>query len=251
MHDPNTAPFLEPPILPVLAETEDWVVVAKPSRLMVHRSEERVPDKYFALQLVRDQVGCRVHPVHRLDRGTSGTLLFAKNPEWARRLQAALSAPDAGKTYLALVRGAFKQVGSVEIQQPMKDDRGVLREASSTVRALGVSTDPRCSLLEVRPRTGRYHQVRRHVRDLTHPVIGDSVHGDTKFNRLFRDAWGLDRLGLHALRLDLPLDNGERISAVSPLPPELASLFRRMPWWEAAVTLEPALALQWPLERAP
>lgn len=236
--------FDSPPVLPILAQSDRWVVVAKPSGLMVHRSEARVPDRFFALQLVRDQVGARVFPVHRLDRGTSGALIFALDSEMARTLQEALASPDTHKTYVALVRGAWKREGWVEVANPMRDDNGFMKEARSRVRGLGASTEPRVSLLEVHPFTGRYHQVRRHVRDLTHPVVNDSVHGDTRFNRVWREATGMERLGLHALSLHLPLGD-DSLEVSCPLPPDFSEVLQKMPWWEEATQLLPALSSPW------
>jgi len=229
--------------LPVLARAEHYVVVAKPAGLMVHRNQH-TSDRVFALQVVRDQVGCYVHAVHRLDRATSGCLLFALNGEWARLLQEAITSPDAVKTYLAFVRGEFRHSGPVEVDNPMKDSRGHRRDARSVVSCLGTSAHPRCSLLQVRPATGRFHQVRRHVRDLSHPVLGDSQHGDTRVNRAWREEWGLNRLGLHCLSLDLPLPGGERLQASCPVPDDLARVLRRMPWWDQAVEACPQLALR-------
>ena len=228
--------------LPVLGQGEDWIVIAKPPRLVVHRTEGARFD-YAALQRVRDMVGRHVYPIHRLDRGASGCLLFATEQAAAGPLHAALARPDTVKTYLAFVRGWFKADGEVLIDRPMKDDNGILKEASSVVDCLGRSHDPRCSLLRVRPRTGRWHQVRRHVRDLTHPIVGDANHGDTKINRWWKVEHGVKRLGLHAVSLELTFPDGERRRFVSPLFKDQWKLFRRMPWWGEASALEPALAL--------
>lgn len=234
------------PYLPVLARTDDWVVVGKPPRLMVHRPrDDRTQDRWFALQLVRDQVGRRVYPVHRLDRPASGCLLFALSSEWARRLQAAMSSAQAHKTYLAFVRGVMREPGPVVVDNPMQDDHGVLREARSVVQRVAFSHHPRCSLLQIQPTTGRLHQVRRHVRDLGHPILGDRQHGDTRVNRAWREEWDLPRLGLHCLSLDLPLDDG-RLQVTCPVPTPLADLWRRMPWWPAAVERLPELEIPWP-----
>ena len=228
--------------LRVLARGEGWIVVAKPPSLVVHRGAHTLGE-YAALQRVRDLVGRRVWPVHRLDRATSGCLLFATDRALAGPLHAALGAPTARKTYVALVRGWFSADGPVVVETPIKlgPDRYV--PARSVVDCLGRSRDPRCSLLRVRPETGRNHQVRRHVRDLSHPVIRDHAHGDSRVNRWWRDNYGLTRLGLHALRLELDLPGGGRLDAVCPLFRDHAEVFARLPWWTEAVAREPALAL--------
>ncbi len=216
--------------LPILTLTEHYVVVAKPARLMVHRSK-LCRDNVYALQLVRDQVGRYVHPIHRLDRATSGCLLFAFDPEWARLLQDALR--DGQKTYLAMVRGNIEDFAPVDVRKPMKDDNGILKDAHTWAQALGGSADPRCSLVLARPSTGRYHQVRRHLRDLSHPVLMDATHGDTKCNRWWRENTSLSRLALHCWRMDLPLPDG-RLQVTCPIPEDLGRVWREMPWWNRA-----------------
>lgn len=228
--------------LAVLARGEDWIVVAKPPRLVVHRTQGARFD-VPALQRVRDMVGGYVYPIHRLDRAASGCLLFATERAAAGPLQAALTAPETVKTYLAFVRGYLKSEGPVVVERPMKDDNGILKEARSVVEWLGRSRDPRCSLLRVRPATGRWHQVRRHVRDLSHPIIGDSRHGDLRVNRWWKVEHGVRRLGLHALTLEMTFPDGARRRIVCPLFKDQGKLFRRMPWWREALARQSALGL--------
>lgn len=235
---------MDTPTLHVLARDADWIVVAKPPRLLVHRAPQAAAATHHALQIVRDQVGAHVFPIHRLDRPTSGCLLFATTKAAAAPLQEALTHPDAVKTYLALVRGHWNRgEGAVIVDKPMNDDQGVSREATSEIRCVATSVEPRCSLLIVRPRTGRFHQVRRHARDLDHPVIGDHAHGDTRVNRTWREERGADRLGLHCLTLDLPLPDGTRIQATCPLFEDHHRVWSALPWWSEAVERVPALAL--------
>lgn len=222
----------------VLVRTPDYAVVDKPSGLTVHRSRGST-ERVFALQLVRDLLGQRVHPVHRIDRGASGCLLFALSSSAARELQAAMSDPQARKTYIALCRGRWTAgEGPILVDNPMKDDNRRLKDAATEVLCLATTAQPRCSLVRARPRTGRYHQVRRHVRDLNHPVIGDSQHGDTKFNRVWRDQHGLARLALHCHRLELPAAG---IDVACPLPEDLAGPLRRVPFYERALREWPDL----------
>jgi len=233
------------PHLPVLSETPEWIVVAKPPRLLVHRNAYH-PKAEACLQWVRDQVGRHVYPIHRLDFQTSGCLLFAKQQSWAGPLQKSLQ--NGRKTYIAFVRGYFKHENPVRVENPMKDDKGILKEAESTIEFIGRSHEPRCSLLRVFPKTGRFHQVRRHVRDLHHPCIGDSEHGDTRINRWWRDNSAANRLGLHCLHMDLPLPDGEVLSVSSPLFEDQYEVFSSMPWWEDALAKEPTIGLQpWPI----
>ena len=230
------------PPLPVLAQGDRWIVVAKPPCLLVHRNW-RQPRAAAALQAVRDQVGKRVYPIHRLDNQASGCLLFATERTLAGPLHASLTAEDTVKTYVAFVRGYFKSDEPVVIDKPMKDDNERLKDALSVVEFLGRSHEPRCSLLRVRPRTGRYHQVRRHVRDLTHPIIGDADHGDSRINRWWRENSMANRLGLHCIGLDMTLPCGERIEISSPLYADQYQVFSSMPWWPEALVREPRLGL--------
>ncbi|MGB0641247.1 MAG: pseudouridine synthase [Myxococcota bacterium] len=214
--------------------------MAKPPRLLVHRNMYH-PRADACLQRVRDQVGDYVYPIHRLDHQASGCLLFAKQRDWAGPLQTSLT--SGRKTYAAFVRGYFKHEKPVLVDTPMKDDNGFLKEASSVVELLGRSHDPRCSLVRVRPQTGRWHQVRRHVRDLHHPCIGDANHGDSRINRWWRENSSANRLGLHCLSLELELPNGDSLSVKCPLFDDQHTVFSSLPWWQEACSREPILTL--------
>lgn len=226
----------------MLARGEDWVVVGKPSGLVVHRSDMG-NERRAALQLVRNQIGQYVHPVHRIDRGTSGCLLFALRTEAIAPLVEVLRAGT--KQYIALVRGNIQTRDPITLERPMTSSRGQLQDACTTMVPIAGSPDPRCSLVLATPETGRYHQVRRHVRDLSHPVLGDSTHGDTRENRVWRETWGLNRLALHCLSLELAVPEG-KLRIVCPVPDDLRGILRQMPWWAEAVAQLPDLAQTWP-----
>ena len=243
--------------LPVLASTDDWIVVAKPPWLLVHR-DALSPRADAALQRVRNQTGGWVSPIHRLDRQVSGCLLFARRSEWAGPLSRALTDAGARKQYVALVRGTWKRGPEpVVVDTPMKDDNGILKEARSTVTPIAWCAEPRCSLLLVEPHTGRYHQVRRHVRDLDHPIIGDTKHGDSHVNRAWREERGMRRVALHCLSLHVPLEGfapnpEDAAPAVRPMPPisvtsplfsDFADVLRGLPLFEQAAERLPALSL--------
>lgn len=227
--------------LTILAQGDGWVVIAKPPKLLVHRNP-RMRRADAALQRVRDMMGARVYPIHRLDRNTSGCLLFATDRSLAGPLSAALSDPASQKTYVAFVRGFFARDEPVEVTTPVKYSDNLYKDSRSVVRLLGRSHEPRCSLLEVRPSTGRHHQVRRHVRDLHHPIIGDGDHGDSRVNRWWREHHGSARLGLHCLRLHVPFHTGD-IDAVSPLFTDQRALYEALPWWPDALARCPDLGL--------
>lgn len=224
------------PRLVVLHESPHFVVVAKPPGLLVHRNEYQ-PEAPAALQAVRNMLGTSVYPVHRLDRGASGCLVMATSSEWAALLGAALHAGSKG--YVALVRGAYRATEPVTVDRPMKDDNGVVKDAITVIRALGASAEPRCSLMYAEPQTGRYHQVRRHLRDLCHPVIGDGDHGDNAVNREWKTR-GVRRLALHAHSLRLALPDGELV-VTCPLFSDHHATFSTLPFWSEAVANLPGL----------
>ena len=162
---------------------------------MLTHGHPRFPNEISLITHIQEQLQRQMYIVHRLDRGASGCLLISKT---ARRVQQYKESLQHGtKSYLALCRGVYKGVSPKVCTNPMKV-RGVRKEASSRIQCLATMDDPRCSLFFVQPHTGRYHQVRRHLRDQTHPILGDSEHGDSKVNRWWRENMGLQRLGLHA-----------------------------------------------------
>ena len=229
--------------LTVLQQTDEWVIVAKPAHLTVHRSEMSRGEKHYALQLARDTVGQKLWPIHRLDRPTSGCLVFATSPKGVARLQAGLTSDKAVKRYLAMVRGTAPAGETTFVDHATKGADNRRREAQSTITVLGSSPQPRCALFLVRPHQGRYHQVRKHCVHLSHPIIGDSAHGDTRINRQWRENWNLNRLALHCLSLDLPLEDGTSLSVTCPPAPELVEVWKQMPWWDEALGRCPELGL--------
>jgi len=151
-----------------------------------------------ALQRVRDQLGQPVFPLHRLDRATSGLLLFALSSEVARDMQSVLAAAETRKRYLALCRGCDPQL--TRIDHPLARELGALkREAVTEFRLLG--TFERYGLYEAMPLTGRTHQIRRHLKHASHPIIGDVRYGKGEHNRRFRERFAFHRLALHCHRL--------------------------------------------------
>ena len=203
---------------------DDLLVVDKPSGMIVHRGWAR--DRVVAMTLARDQVGRRVYPAHRLDRGTSGVLAFALDRESARRLQEAFSAGEVGKRYLGLVRGHAPDELVVDHPIP-KSPGGPRVPAVTEIRRL--ATFERYSWVEAVPKTGRLHQIRRHLKHLSLPLIGDVKYGKGEHNRLFRERFGLHRLALHACELELDHPrSGRRLCCRAPLPDDLAGPFAEM-----------------------
>ena len=218
---------------PILYQDQRIVIIDKPAGVLVH-SHPRFPDEIPLVQRVRDQLGQPVWPVHRLDRQTSGLLIFALSPDFVEPMAEALR--QGQKTYWAFVRGNFPHDDPITVETPIKG-----KESLSIVRCLGQSAEPRCSLLEVLPKTGRNHQVRRHVRDLHHPILHDGDHGDSRVNRWWRENMGLKRLALHAGILHIKYQ-GRTLEIHSPLPQDLSTVFENMPWWNTALLTQPRLS---------
>ncbi|MDH5492548.1 MAG: pseudouridine synthase, partial [Myxococcales bacterium] len=181
----------------------------------------------FVLQTLRDQIRRYVYPIHRLDRATSGALAFALSPDHAREAQQAMQQGQFEKHYLALVRGTPRE--RFVIDEPMRNDGGEEPvEAITEVQRLFV-TEHGFSLVRALPRTGRRHQIRRHLRRHHHELGGDVNHGKGPINRRLRAEFGLHRLALHALALHLPHpQSGAPLRLQARLPEDLRAPLRRM-----------------------
>jgi tRNA pseudouridine65 synthase len=217
------------PPLRVLLLDEDFVAVAKPSGLLVHRDEHH-PEAPAALQTVRDQLGRHLFPFHRLDRATSGVLLFAFDRETAAALQEALASPEAHKDYLALLRwpGSDPDLPwTWTCDRPLHDDKNVARACRTDFAVLEVFRG--AALTHCRLFSGRYHQIRRHANHCGRHVLGDTTHGKGRLNAFFRERYGLDRLFLHLQRVVIRHPRtGDRIALEDPLPDELAAVLGRL-----------------------
>ncbi len=235
----------EPP-LPLLLRDEHVVVIDKPSGLLVHRSPIDRHERRFAVQLLRDQLGQRVYPAHRLDKGTSGALAFALDPATASRLSQQFATGDVRKKYLAIVRGWPPAQGEIDHPlDPVPDDvlgpqSGGPRDARSTFRTLATVELPvrvdryptsRYALVELEPLTGRRHQLRRHLAHARHPIVGDSTYGKGRHNRLFRERYGSHRLLLACTELAFRHPHtGDPVVVKAPLAPEFAAVVRALGW---------------------
>lgn len=207
---------MAPSTLSILYRDDRAVVVDKPSGLSVHRGWDG--DAVNALTIVRDLCGRYVFPVHRLDRATSGALVFA----FDRETTALLSQRGAiEKRYRALARGVVPE--HVRIDHPIpRKPKGERVDAITTVRRLAVARD-RYSWIEAIPETGRLHQIRRHLKHLSHPLMGDTRYGDGRENRKLREEIGLMRLALHAYEVRF-LD----LTIVAPIPDDLRIPLERL-----------------------
>jgi tRNA pseudouridine65 synthase len=224
--------------LAVLYRDAHFVAVHKPAGMPVHRTGLS-PVREVVLQRLRDQLRHRVYPVHRLDHATSGVLILALDPEAARRFGELVAGGAVRKRYWAIVRGFTAEAG--EIDHPLTDlDSGVRRPALTRYRSLARIELPlavgrypaaRYSLVEAEPVTGRQHQIRRHFKHVSHPLIGDTTYGRGEHNRLFRGLAGLQRLWLLARRLSFvhPFE-GAAVDVAAEPEAEWAALFERFGW---------------------
>lgn len=205
---------------------DDFIIAAnKPHGLLVHRSPIATNTDEFALQLLRNQIGKWVYPVHRLDRKTSGVLLFALNEEINSLLQQQFLEQKVKKVYHAIVRGFTDDEGV--INYPLKRADGKLQNAITRFITLdrteldissGKHPTSRYSLVEIYPETGRMHQIRKHFAHIFHPIIGDRPYGCNKQNKLFKEKWNLQTMLLHASELHFthPI-LGKKINIRAPL----------------------------------
>jgi len=233
--------------LPVLFQDEWLIAVHKPSGLLVHRSDIDRHETRFAVQILRDQIGHRVYPVHRLDKGTSGVLLFALDRDVARQVGAQFERQEVAKTYLAVVRGWPPEAGTIDhpLVRVVDVYAGVAGDdtplpAVTRYRRLAICELPyavdrypssRYALLELEPLTGRRHQLRRHLKHISHPIIGDATYGKGRHNRLFQELFGSHRLLLASTetRLTHPV-TGRELTLTAPLAEDFAEVLRRLGW---------------------
>ncbi len=251
--------------LPILWRDEHLIAIHKPAGWLVHRTGLDAGETRFIVQTLRDQLGGQhVYPAHRLDKGTCGVLLLALHPEAARGLAMSFASHAVEKRYLALVRGWAPT--EVEVDHPLRPDDTPpdtpAQSAHTRLRRLATldwpeSADPgfattRASLVEARPTTGRRHQIRRHLKHIAHPILGDATHGKGPLNRWWAQRLGQQRLWLHAWRLQIAhpmtgemLDlhsglqwDGHRLTVVPSGPPDLQDWQRVLnaPSWAFAAT---------------
>ena len=226
------------PTLTVLHLDERLVAIDKPPGLLVHPSALDAHEQVTALQLLRRQLGGPLWPLHRLDKATSGVLLFARDVEAAREWGTAFEQARVRKRYLALVRGWPAAAGEIDrdlARDPELPSAGQQRlPAVTRFRRLATFEWPfsvdarhatsRYALMEVEPLTGRRHQIRRHFKHIAHPLVGDTTHGKGAHNRAVARWLGVQRLWLHAASVELPLPPAPPLRIEAPCSPEWDAL---------------------------
>lgn len=234
-------------MLTILYRDDHLIAIDKPAGLLVHRSNIDRHETRFAVQLLRDQIGQHVFPVHRLDKGTSGVLLFALNPAIAGSVGSQFEDGSVGKNYLAVVRGWPNDSGIIDHPLARRfDDYGrqlpsvEAQPAVTHYRRLATIELPvtvdryptaRYALVEVRPETGRQHQLRRHMKHIGHPIIGDATYGKGRHNRFFQREFDCQRLLLACMHLefDHPV-TGMRVRVGGTASDQFEALLDRFDW---------------------
>ncbi|WP_395091503.1 pseudouridine synthase [Vaginella massiliensis] len=192
-------------MLEILYRDQRLIAINKPAGLLVHRSYYARDVKQFAVQELRNQIGQHVYPIHRLDRKTSGVLLFALDTEMLTEMNTLFNTREVEKEYFAIVRGYT--IDRELIDYPLTNDNGVLQEAQTYYETLyraeidlpfGQHPTSRYSLVKALPQTGRMHQLRKHFRHIYHPIIGSRPHGCNKQNKLWAEQFDLHQMMLWA-----------------------------------------------------
>ena len=206
--------------LEILYQDEYLVAINKPTGLLVHKSMIDSKEIYFAMKILRDQIGKWVYPIHRLDKPTSGVLLFALDSNTARLMSEQFISHTIIKKYIAIVRGYINEFGFIDYalsvkldkiaDKKSKDDKEA-EDAQTEFRRLATVELPyavgryektRYSLVELLPKTGRKHQLRRHMKHLSHHILGDTKYGRGEHNKMVREHYNCHRLMLHAHYLE-------------------------------------------------
>ena len=236
-------------MLDILYHDTDLIAIHKPSGLLVHRSPLDAHETRFAVQILRDQIGMRVYPAHRLDKGTSGILLFALNPSCATVLGTLFEARQIEKHYVAIVRGHPAETGTIDYPLNRRSDPAerlktphdsAPQPALTHYRCLAKTELPYCvdrypssryALVTLNPVTGRRHQLRRHLKHISHPIIGDATFGKGQHNRLFQTHFDSHRLLLACTRLTFQHPYSDtRICIEAPPAPDFMQVIEKLGW---------------------
>lgn len=235
--------------LPIIYRDEHLVAINKPSGLLVHRSEIDRHETRFAIQLLRDQIGQMVYPIHRLDKPTSGVLVFALSSDIARQLGDIFTRHALTKTYVALVRGFAPEQGIIDHPLVEELDKYTDKKARANKPAQEAITEYKClaqielpfsidkypctrySLVQCNPQTGRKHQIRRHLKHISHPIIGDAKHGKGNHNRFFHEKFLCGGLMLSSTQMEFkhPITS-ELLTLVAPLASSFTNIIHQFGW---------------------
>lgn len=225
----------------ILYEDDYIVCASKPNNVVVHHAHHsrNVADEASLLQLLQEQCGEKLYPIHRLDRKTSGILLLAKKSEYVAKFQELFTNNQIQKTYYGIVRGHAPETKIID--SPVKGrDANVHKDAETHLETLKTVTvdipvkpydTSRYSLVKLMPKTGRLHQLRIHMNKISHPLIGDPKYGDKNHNMMFLENFNCENLFLHARSLAFihPYLN-EKLEIIAELPQDWNTVFERFGW---------------------
>jgi len=234
----STQPQIE--TIKIIYENDLLVAVNKPNNFIIHQSYyARNIRETTLLEFLEQQLGYPLYPIHRLDRKTSGILLLLKNKEYINQFQELFTNNSIEKNYYAIVRGFTKDSGIID--SPVKnDDTGVYKDALThyeTINTieLDIPVHPyeksRYSLLKLTPKTGRMHQLRKHLNKISHPIVGDYKYGDRFHNRMFETEFNCHYLFLHAHSIDFidPITN-QPLHLTASFPADWLQIFHQFNW---------------------
>lgn len=203
-------PMCEEPVIELIYKDGDLLAINKPCGLLVHKTKIAADADTSVLKILRKQLEQKLYTIHRLDRKTSGVLLFGLDKNIVQLVQKEFMEHRVEKKYMAIVRGFFPE--KIEVNHALTNDRNKTQEANTFFQKIkqteldipfGKFQTSRYSLIEAFPKTGRQHQIRKHLNHLRHPIIGDRPHGCNKQNKLFKEKWNFTTMLLHAKTLKL------------------------------------------------
>jgi tRNA pseudouridine65 synthase len=234
----SSQPVIE--LIEIVFEDKFIIVVNKPNNFIIHESHyARNIRETTLLQFLEQQLGYPVYPAHRLDRKTSGVILLLKNKDNVSQFQELFNSKSIQKIYYAIVRGFSPDNGIID--SPVKnDDTGIYKEALTHYKsvkniALNIPVHPyensRYSLIELKPQTGRMHQLRKHMNKINHPIVGDYKYGDRFHNRMYETEFDCIYMFLHAYCLEFihPITK-EKLSLKANFPSDWQLLFNKFNW---------------------
>ena len=224
----------------IVYEDKYLIVVNKPNNVLIHESHyARNIRETTLLEFLEQQLGYPVYPAHRLDRKTSGIILLLKQKENVSQFQELFTSNQIQKTYYAIVRGFSPASGTID--SPVKnDDTGIYKDALTNYQSitnieLNIPVHPydksRYSLVQLTPKTGRMHQLRKHLSKISHPIVGDYKYGDRFHNRMFETEFSCIYMFLHAFQLEFihPITN-EKLQLTANFPSDWEKLFTKFNW---------------------
>ncbi len=229
-------------MLKILFEDEYYIAIHKPNGLLVHRTSIAEERTEFALQLLRNQINKRVYPVHRLDRPTSGILLFTTQKTVLQETMQLFQQKEVQKEYLAVVRGYTPDQQTID--HPIKKDitklnaepKPAITDYSRLAQIelpipVGRYQTARYSLVKVKPETGRMHQIRRHFKHISHHILADKTYGDWRHNKMVLEEYGWKSMFLHASKLQFEHPHtGKQLVIEAPITEEWQAMLDTFNW---------------------